>query len=230
MPVAHPGAVEDADDDAVLTEQYLPEFTRDPGIALAHDISDMRALQPDMDAMYTRLTLAVGGPWLSPNEARSEAGFPDAPDEGMTEVGGSRQAGPATDGDDDGMMDEADMPTPIRARRSVKARATWSPDTLERWRQRADAILARYEETGDFVEFMEQQPIVARYRSELAYAQSCAATPIRTRRSVKALNPREYEAVLRALKAGQEGPLVAALQTEFARQKRDALRRLREGA
>ena len=154
-----------ADDDAVLTEQYLPEFTRDPGIALAHDISDMRALQPDMDAMYTRLTLAVGGPWLSPNEARSEAGFPDAPDEGMTEVGGSRQAAPATDGDDDGMMDEEDRPTPIRARRSVKA-----------------------------------------------------------------LNPREYEAVLRALKAGQEGPLVAALQTEFARLKRDVLRQVREGA
>lgn len=110
-----------ADDDAVLTEQLLPEFTRDAGVALAHDITDMRALQPDMDAMYARLTLAVGGPWLAPNEARSEAGFPDAPDEGMAAVGGSRQAPPASDGDADGMMDEEEMPTPIRARRAAKA-------------------------------------------------------------------------------------------------------------
>jgi HK97 family phage portal protein len=152
-------------DDAVWTTQLLPEFVRDRRVYVGHDIAQMRALQPDLDKEFARLTLAVGGPWLAPNEARGEVGYPDSPDEGMTEVGGSRQAAPATDGDDDGMMDEEDMPTPIRARRSVKA-----------------------------------------------------------------VNPREYEAVLRALHAGQEGPLVAALQTEFARLKRDVLRQVREGA
>lgn len=152
-----------ADDDAVLTEQYLPEFTRDPAISLAHDLSDMRALQPDMDAMYARLTLAVGGPWLSPNEARSEAGFPDAPDEGMGEIGGSKPQPPAAD-PGDAMMDGEEMPTPIRARRAVKA-----------------------------------------------------------------VNPRDYEAMLRALAKGQEGPLTEALRTEFARLKRDVLRQVREG-
>lgn len=109
-----------ADDDAVLTEQLLPEFTRDEGIYLAHDISDMRALQPDMDAMYTRLTLAVGGPWLAANEARSEAGFPEAQDEGADEIGGATQPPPDMTPNMDPNADP-NAPTPIRAARSVKA-------------------------------------------------------------------------------------------------------------
>jgi HK97 family phage portal protein len=156
-----------ADDDAVLNEQYLPDFSTDPRVYLAHDIADMRALQPDEDARYARLTLAVGGPWLSPNEARSEIGFPESVEPGMDEVGGSRQAAPDTggDGDDDGMMDNEEMPTPIRARRSVKA-----------------------------------------------------------------LNARTYEAMLRALAAGQEGPLEEALKTYMAGLKRRVDARIREGA
>lgn len=156
-----------ADDDAVLNEQLLPDFTNDPAVYLAHDITDMRALQPDEDARYARLTLAVGGPWMAPNEARTEVGWDAIPDPAMDEIGGSRQAAPAAgdDADDDGLTDEADAPTPIRARRSVKA-----------------------------------------------------------------VNADLYADMLNALKAGQQGPLEEALRTYFARQRADVLRRYREGA
>jgi HK97 family phage portal protein len=171
-----------ADDDAVLTEQLLPEFNSDPNVYLAHDISDMRALQPDMDAMYTRLTLAVGGPWLAPNEARSEAGFPDAAEDGMAEVGGSRQPATASgdDADGDGLTDEADAPTPIRARAAKQV-----------------------------------GPPISAELNHLSH---------------KAFNAPDYEDMLRALAAGHEAPLEAALQTYFARQRRDVLRRYREQA
>lgn len=152
-------------DDAVWTRQLLPEFSRDRRVYVGHDIGEMRALQPDLDKEFARLSLAVGGPFLTPNEARGEVGFPDAPDEGMAEVGGSRQGPPPTDADDDGLTDEADAPTPIRARRSVKA-----------------------------------------------------------------VNATDYERILRALAAGQEGPLEAALATWQAGVKRRVLQRYREGA
>lgn len=78
-----------AEDDAVLNQQLLPEFSTDPTISLRHDITDMRALQPDIDAQYNRLTVAVGGPWLAANEARSETGFPEDMDPGSDRIGGS---------------------------------------------------------------------------------------------------------------------------------------------
>lgn len=155
-----------ADDDAVLTEQLLPEFNADPSVVLRHDIADMRALQPDMDAMYARLVLAAGGPFLSPNEARSEAGFPESPAPGMAEVGGSRQQATATGADADGdAPDDEDAPTPLRA---VRGR--------------------------------------------------------------KAVNAADFEAMLRALQSGQEGPLEEAMLTYMAGLKRRVLGRVREGA
>jgi HK97 family phage portal protein len=149
-----------ADDDAVLNEQLLIDFTNDPAMYLAHDVTDMRALQPDEDMRYARLTLAVGGPWLTPNEARTEVGWPKDPDPAMEEVGGSKAPPP-------------DL-TPA--------------------------------------------------------ADPNAPTPIRAARSMKALNPPLFEHMLRALAAGQEGPLEAALQTYQAGLKRRVLQRLEEGA
>lgn len=149
-------------DDAVWSAQLLPEFTRDESVYAAHDIAELRALQPDLDAEFARLTLAVGGPWLTVNEARGEVGFPDSTDDGADMVGGAPEPAP------------------------------------------------------------EAQPPDA--------ADAAAPTPLRAARSVKALNPRDYEATLRALAAGQEGPLEAALQTYLAGLKRRVVARYREGA
>lgn len=146
------------EDDAVLNEQLLPEFTDDPSLMLKHDITDMRALQQDMDALYTRVTLAVGGkPWLAVNEARTEAGFP------------------SVDG-----MDEIAQPEP--------------PPTPEP------------PPAGD-------QP------------------PPPARRSVKALNQRDFEASLLAMRAAHERELAAALQTwQAGFNRRVALRFAQEAA
>lgn len=55
--------------------QLLPEFDEDESHRCAFDVQKMRILQPDLDKQYERQTKAVGGPWLSPNEARSMVGL-----------------------------------------------------------------------------------------------------------------------------------------------------------
>jgi hypothetical protein len=67
-------------DAAKWTQQLLSDFTSDPALEVAFDMSDVRALQEDEDAMYTRLQRAVGGPWMTPNEARSDVGLAALPD------------------------------------------------------------------------------------------------------------------------------------------------------
>lgn len=148
-----------ADDDAVLNEQLLYEFEANPLVYLAHDTSEMRALQEDEDSKYKRLSLAVAGkPFIAVNEARSEVGFP-----------------------------------PLAGHDDIEAPPA-APDTMPA----ADG-----------------QP---------------APTPIRAARSVKALNPELFEQMLRALAAGQERELEAALETYQAGLKRRVLARLQEGA
>lgn len=147
-------------DDAVWTVQLLPEFTRDRKVYVGHDLGQMRALQPDLTDEFTRLQLAVGGPFLTPNEARGEIGFPDSTEDGADEIGGAKEPPPE-------MLPANDPAAP---------------------------------------------------------------TPIRAARSAKALSPPDYEAMLRALAAGNEGPLEAAMATYFAGLKRRVVGRVREGA
>lgn len=44
-------------------------------LSCGFDTRNVPALQEDTDGLYTRLTAAVGGPWLTPNEAREQAGL-----------------------------------------------------------------------------------------------------------------------------------------------------------
>lgn len=46
-----------------------------PGEEVAWDYSEVRALQEDKNALYERLEKACGGPFMTPDEARSEAGL-----------------------------------------------------------------------------------------------------------------------------------------------------------
>ena len=50
-----------------------------PGDVLGRDYSNVRSLQDDMDKLYARQTRAVGGPWLTPNEARAKLGLKPLP-------------------------------------------------------------------------------------------------------------------------------------------------------
>ncbi len=68
-------------DAAKLNVSLLPDFTSNRLFFVEFDITNVRALQEDMDAKYTRLQLAVGKPWMTINEARSEIGM-DAVDGG----------------------------------------------------------------------------------------------------------------------------------------------------
>jgi HK97 family phage portal protein len=65
-----------AQDDAKLQAQLLPDFTDDPTIRIARDLSDLRAFAEDETQKYARLKEAVGGPFLTVNEARADLGRP----------------------------------------------------------------------------------------------------------------------------------------------------------
>jgi hypothetical protein len=47
---------------------------------VAFDLSEVRALQEDVNEQYKRLDLAVAGGWVKPNEARQEVGFEPLPE------------------------------------------------------------------------------------------------------------------------------------------------------
>lgn len=62
-----------------LDVQLLPDFDRlsknARRLRVGFDLSEVRALQDDFNALFTRLELASGGPFLTVNEARAGAGF-----------------------------------------------------------------------------------------------------------------------------------------------------------
>jgi HK97 family phage portal protein len=69
-----------AADDVKLQAQLVPDFTSDPLIRVYHDITDVRAFQEDETQKYGRLKEAVGGPFLTVNEARADLGLKRLPD------------------------------------------------------------------------------------------------------------------------------------------------------
>ena len=58
-----------------LDTQLLPYFGDPKTENAGCDYRNVRALQESQDALYKRLTAAVGGPWVTPNEARANAGY-----------------------------------------------------------------------------------------------------------------------------------------------------------
>jgi HK97 family phage portal protein len=67
-------------DEAKWNKQLKREFTDDKSIIIAHDLTEVAALQEDMDAKYKRLTEAVKAKWIFPDEARAEVGLPPMPE------------------------------------------------------------------------------------------------------------------------------------------------------
>jgi HK97 family phage portal protein len=67
--------------DAATYEKHLlrPDFTADRAVRVRFDTTDVQGLQEDMNQVYERLTKAVIAGWVTPDEARSEVGFPALP-------------------------------------------------------------------------------------------------------------------------------------------------------
>ena len=63
-------------DAATLNKSLKEDFTLDPKITIAFDLSDLRAFQEDEDAKWKRLDVAVKTGWVRPNEARTDVGLP----------------------------------------------------------------------------------------------------------------------------------------------------------
>jgi hypothetical protein len=61
-----------------LQVSLKPDFSSNPDIFILHDLTEVRALQEDMDKRYARLNIGVQGarPWITVNEARSDIGLP----------------------------------------------------------------------------------------------------------------------------------------------------------
>src|SRR5262245_65264990 len=65
---------------AELQAQLLPALGNPETEMVGFDLSDVRVLQPDQDALWERLDRGVQGGWLTVNEARQEAGRDPPPD------------------------------------------------------------------------------------------------------------------------------------------------------
>jgi HK97 family phage portal protein len=65
-----------------LTTQLLPDFEgENENISFRFDLSAVRALSEDMDALYNRLTIGYKGGWLKRSEARELAGYEWGPED-----------------------------------------------------------------------------------------------------------------------------------------------------
>jgi len=73
-------APEWAMDESKLNQQLVPDFDRSGRIELHYDLSEVRALQEDVNAKVTRLQVGVAGGWILPNEARQEIGMEPLPE------------------------------------------------------------------------------------------------------------------------------------------------------
>jgi HK97 family phage portal protein len=111
-----------------------PDFDTDRAVSCRYDTNDVRALQPDMNEVYERLSVAVEKKWITRNEARSEVGLPpvDGWDEEDTQpaVDAAAALAEATapalppPGDDDDDEEEESAPTSAsERRRERRARA-----------------------------------------------------------------------------------------------------------
>ncbi|BDI29410.1 hypothetical protein CCAX7_14610 [Capsulimonas corticalis] len=58
-----------------LDVQLLPDFETDRRYRCGFDLSEVRALQDDVNALFERLENAAGGPFITPDEAREAAGY-----------------------------------------------------------------------------------------------------------------------------------------------------------
>lgn len=113
--------------DDQFTAQVMREFPgAQAGDRFGRDYRNVRALQPDAEKLFRRLTVAVGGPWLTPDEARHDAGFEDLPGGAGAQLYPARNAaGTPRDGDRDGTIQEGQPGVPAD---DEKAR-------LPRWRR-----------------------------------------------------------------------------------------------
>lgn len=65
---------------AEITTQLLPDFGDAARYVVDFDLSGVRILQPDLDALWRRVDVAVQGGWAMVDEARERVGLPPLPD------------------------------------------------------------------------------------------------------------------------------------------------------
>ena len=66
---------------ATYTKQLLrPDFDADRAMRLRFDLTDVRALQEDVNEVYARISVAVEKGWMTKDEARAEVGLDPLPD------------------------------------------------------------------------------------------------------------------------------------------------------
>jgi HK97 family phage portal protein len=114
--------------DAATYQKHLlrPDFATDKAIRCKYDISDVRSLQPDMNEVYARLSLAIEKGWVKRNEARSEVGLPpvdgwDEEDEAPAPEPMAPQ-GALPDSQQPGQPQRA-LPPPPKARQTAEQKA-----------------------------------------------------------------------------------------------------------
>jgi HK97 family phage portal protein len=117
--------------DSQLTLQLMPQMSGyRPGIRLGRDYSKVRALAEDMDKLHDRLTKAVGGPWLSVNEARAQVGLDPVRDGDSLYPQNSSSSG--------AVGDQARGGNPQDREEEQRQAASVRQDIARKWRERRE--------------------------------------------------------------------------------------------
>jgi len=67
--------------DAQITTQLMVDYTDDPALRVAHDYDDVRVLQPDLDAVYTRVEKVFASSIIDRATAKRELKLPVLPED-----------------------------------------------------------------------------------------------------------------------------------------------------
>ena len=121
-----------------LTTQLLPDFEEDMSrFQFRFDLSSVRALSEDQDALYNRLTIAYRGGWLKRSEAREMAGYEwDVEDE--IYAAPSPEGEQIVDNSGNQVMPKKPLPEPLpeEAEKQLKEQKATDPDAVA-----SDAVL-----------------------------------------------------------------------------------------
>jgi HK97 family phage portal protein len=121
-----------------LTTQLLPDFEEDmTRFQFRFDLSGVRALSEDQDALYNRLTTAYRGGWLKRSEAREMAGYEwDAEDEIYAQVSTEGEQ-MVEDGENNTIMPKSPKrPLPEEPEKQKQEQKATDPDAVA-----SDAVL-----------------------------------------------------------------------------------------
>lgn len=115
-----------------LTASLRQDFTSNKSIFIAHDLTNVRALQEDEDAKYARLSLAIGKPFMTRNEGRADVGLDPKPEWDKEDIAPKPAPVVTMPVDEDGATDDTPDPDADSAK-LFQDLDSWQRKSIKAW-------------------------------------------------------------------------------------------------